>query len=417
MQQTFVSAYRAMLAGREPRRADVWLAAIARNECLDRIRARMREPLAEPGRNGRSEAPDALSALIAGEELRTLGRSIRELPDHQRQALVLHEIHGLPYDQVAAVMGVSESAIGSLLFRARKRLRSGLDRAYGWLPLPALWDTVDHLLARAPAAKIAALPAVAKLGAGAVAVGLTAGAVVGVENEVRGPREPRSLPARVSTGPSTTRVARPPAPVLARPFRPVPGEPVRSSVPAHVRTSSPAAASHRVNRVAHVQATPPREKAAAIPPPRVEATAMLKSAAASTARAHGGPPPVSAHGRSAHPSVTGHGRAGQRARGSSGVGAHGKRAGKTSAPSASAAPASAPARGRTNSQANQGRGGAAAAESIGSQQNGNSIAAEPTAGGSPDGGASGEDHGNAFANSQSDDHGADKAAHEQQSSH
>jgi hypothetical protein len=314
-------------------------------------------------------------------------------------------------------MGVSESAIGSLLFRARKRLRSGLDRAYGWLPLPALWDTVDHLLARAPAAKIAALPAVAKLGAGAVAVGLTAGAVVGVENEVRGPREPRSLPARVSTGPSTTRVARPPAPVLARPFRPVPGEPVRSSVPAHVRTSSPAAASHRVNRVAHVQATPPREKAAAIPPPRVEATAMLKSAAASTARAHGGPPPVSAHGRSAHPSVTGHGRAGQRARGSSGVGAHGKRAGKTSAPSASAAPASAPARGRTNSQANQGRGGAAAAESIGSQQNGNSIAAEPTAGGSPDGGASGEDHGNAFANSQSDDHGADKAAHEQQSSH
>jgi len=215
MQQTFVSAYRAMLAGREPRRADVWLAAIARNECLDRIRARMREPLAEPGRNRRSEAPDALSALIAGEELRQLGRSIRALPDHQRQAVVLHEIHGLPYEQVAAVIGVSESAIGSLLFRARKRLRSGLDRAYGWLPLPALWETVDHLLARAPAAKIAALPAVAKLGAGAVAVGLTAGAVVGVENEVRAPAEPRSLPARVSTGPSTTRVARPPAPVLA----------------------------------------------------------------------------------------------------------------------------------------------------------------------------------------------------------
>lgn len=415
MQQTFISAYRAMLAGREPRRADVWLAAIARNECLDRIRTRMREPLAEPERNGRPEAPDALSVLIAGEELRTLGRSIRDLPDHQRQALVLHEIHGLPYDQVAEVIGVSESAIGSLLFRARKRLRSGLDRAYGWLPLPALWDTVDHVLARAPAAKIAALPAVAKLGAGAVAVGLTAGAVVGVEHEVRAPSEPRVLPAAVSTGPSATPEASRLAPVLTRPSGPVPAEPIRASVPARVRTSSPATASHRVNRVAQVPATPPPDEAAATPQAhQVEATPAPEPAPASTKPTHAGPPPVAAHGRSAHPSVAGHEPPGRRVR--AGVGAHGRSAGRASATSASEAHASAPAGGQTNSNANQGRGDDAGAGSVGTQQNGNGNATGQTADEAPDAGASGEDHGNAVANGQSDDHGADKATQKQHSS-
>jgi DNA-directed RNA polymerase specialized sigma24 family protein len=44
MQQAFLSAYRSILAGNEPRQPAAWLATIARNECLDRIRARMREP-------------------------------------------------------------------------------------------------------------------------------------------------------------------------------------------------------------------------------------------------------------------------------------------------------------------------------------------------------------------------------------
>ena len=196
MQQTFVSAYRSLLAGSEPRRADVWLAAIARNECLDRIRARMREPLAEHGRNGRSEAPDALAALIAGEEFRALSRSIEQLPAQQREALLLHEFCGLPYGEVAAAIGVSESAIGSLLFRARRSLRSAFRRGYAVLPLPEIWNASAQLLARGPAIKVAALPMVAKVGCGAVAVGLTAGAVVAVDHEVG--RSPGRVPFRTS---------------------------------------------------------------------------------------------------------------------------------------------------------------------------------------------------------------------------
>ena len=212
MQQTFVSAYRSLLAGSEPRQAAVWLAAIARNECLDRIRARMREPLAEHGRNGGSEAPDTLAAVIAGEELRTLSRSIEQLPEQQREALVLHEFYGLPYGEVAAAIGVSESAIGSLLFRARRSLRSAFRRGYAVLPLPEIWNASAQLLARGPAIKVAAIPMVAKVGCGAVAVGLTAGAVVAVEHEVETQARPRSVP-HVAAAPKTLSGARARAPV------------------------------------------------------------------------------------------------------------------------------------------------------------------------------------------------------------
>ena len=212
MQQTFVSAYRSLLSGSEPRQGDVWLAAIARNECLDRIRAHMREPLAEHGRNGRSEAPDALAALIAGEEFRALSRSIEQLPAQQREALLLHEFCGLPYGEVAAAIGVSESAIGSLLFRARRSLRLAFRRGYAVLPLPEIWNAGAQLLARGPAIKVAALPMVAKVGCGAVAVGLTAGAVVTVGHEVETQSRPRSVP-RVAAAPETLFVARGPAPV------------------------------------------------------------------------------------------------------------------------------------------------------------------------------------------------------------
>jgi RNA polymerase sigma-70 factor (ECF subfamily) len=201
MQQTFFSAYRSILAGSEPQRPAAWLATIARNECLNRIRARTRESLAEPVSRETRGAPDALNSAIAREDLHTLGLTIRELPDQQRQALLLHEFHGLPYRDVAAAIGISESAIASLLFRARNRLRAALRRSYASVPIPALWNAIGHLLARGPATGTA-MPVVAKLGTAAVAVSLTAGAAVVVDHDVRSHHGPPP-PARRSASPAT----------------------------------------------------------------------------------------------------------------------------------------------------------------------------------------------------------------------
>ncbi|HEY7693119.1 MAG TPA: sigma-70 family RNA polymerase sigma factor [Gaiellaceae bacterium] len=295
MQQTFVSAYRALLAGSRPRHAEVWLAAIARNECVDRIRARMREPLAGQVDSGVPGARDALAALIAGEELRALSSSIRELPAQQRDALVLHELCGLPYGEVAAAIGVTESAIGSLLFRARRSLRSTFRRARVVLPLPEAWNAVVQLVSRGPALKVAALPAVAKIGCGAVAVGLTAGTVVAVEQEVdqqpaqRAPRQAIAAPAAHTETAAAVPVRHlAPKPRAVRVSVPTPGVRVTA-----VRTRRPPSSHERVRRA-------PARKAPAAASRPAEQPTILQAPPAATPSVHSDEPPASTpvHGRS-----------------------------------------------------------------------------------------------------------------------
>jgi RNA polymerase sigma factor (sigma-70 family) len=291
MQQTFLRAYRSILTGNEPRRPAVWLATIARNECLDRIRARTREPLAEPVTDGTSRTPDALHAAIASEDLRALRRSIRELPTQQRDALVLHEFYGLPYGEVAAAIGVSESAIGSLLFRARKRLRSLLERAHGTLAVPALWDGLTQL-ARAPAIKVAALPLVAKVGTAAVAVGLTAGAVVAVEHQAEAQPTQPTPPAKVSVSAPPFAAA---SQIAARTRLAEPSLPASPLAigRAHRRAARPAKTSHDVHPI---PATKPHHPAYQAPQP--VSSAPERQSATPYSHAHQGSSRAAANRRS-----------------------------------------------------------------------------------------------------------------------
>src|SRR6185436_12091410 len=64
-QQTFLSAYRSLLNGVEPRDPAAWLATIARNECRARIEQRMREPLLDPEAEPASPLPDPVAAAAA----------------------------------------------------------------------------------------------------------------------------------------------------------------------------------------------------------------------------------------------------------------------------------------------------------------------------------------------------------------
>jgi RNA polymerase sigma-70 factor (ECF subfamily) len=123
-QQVFLSAHQAILHGSPPRDQAAWMAAIARNECRARIRARMREPLALPDLP--SDLPDPLAAAIRAADLRAVWVALGTLPRRQRNALVLRELGGLSYHELGRALGVSHSAIESLLFRARERVRSFL---------------------------------------------------------------------------------------------------------------------------------------------------------------------------------------------------------------------------------------------------------------------------------------------------
>ena len=124
-QQTFVSAYRSLLRGTEPREPGPWLAAIARNECRARLRRRAKAPLALDGELELELADTSDLAELADqrEELAQLASEIAKLPSRQREALALRDFLGLSYEEVASTLSVSVPVVESLLFRARRRLR------------------------------------------------------------------------------------------------------------------------------------------------------------------------------------------------------------------------------------------------------------------------------------------------------
>lgn len=217
-QATFVSAYRALLGGTEPREPGAWLATIARNECAGRAQARMREPLPLPetddwhGDGGGLEAElDRKAAIV---ELRA---AIAELPASQREAIVLREIYGLHYAEVGAALGMSVASVEALLFRARRTLRVSLKPLAGGalsVPLavregvaqaiPAFGDTGAAAAGGAAGlgllAKLASGPVGAKVAAG-VAAAVAAGSVAATKVERGHDVGPRAVPVVSSPAP------------------------------------------------------------------------------------------------------------------------------------------------------------------------------------------------------------------------
>jgi RNA polymerase sigma-70 factor (ECF subfamily) len=177
-QQVFLSAHRALLGGSVPREAAAWLAAIARNECRARIRARMRAPLELPELP--SDLPDPLASAIRAVDLEAFWAALSVLPRRQRRALVLREVGGLSYGELGRALGVSQSAVESLLFRARQHVRSLLAGANAAAVPLALRDELTRLIpgfdpgSAGLLARVAALPVAVKLATAAAGVGAVA---------------------------------------------------------------------------------------------------------------------------------------------------------------------------------------------------------------------------------------------------
>jgi RNA polymerase sigma-70 factor, ECF subfamily len=187
-QQVFLSAHRSVLGGTEPREPAAWLGAIARNECRGRIRGRMSTPIAPVAERA---AVDGDVEHLAGQraEIEALCAALAALPAPQREAIVLREFYGLSYEEVRAALGVTDAAVESLLFRARKRLQIELRPARvasGAIALPmALRDALAGAVPGFASAssggllgKLASLPLGAKLAATAAV--LTASGAIGV---------------------------------------------------------------------------------------------------------------------------------------------------------------------------------------------------------------------------------------------
>ena len=104
-----------------------WLRTVMRNLFIDQLRYRVRHPvdctINEDLCAGRGPSPEVL-ALGAQVE-----QALARLKRRHRDVLILKEVEGMTYREIAENLGVSESSVPSLLHRARQRLRALLSEA------------------------------------------------------------------------------------------------------------------------------------------------------------------------------------------------------------------------------------------------------------------------------------------------
>jgi RNA polymerase sigma-70 factor, ECF subfamily len=130
VQTTFLNVQRGLGRGVVPEYELAWLFKIAQNVCHNRHQSARRR--------GRVEAVhdlDALQDVIASPErsaavsLGELTQALGAIPTRQRRALLLREFEGCSYEEIAGELGVSVSAVETLLFRARRGVAQQLEQS------------------------------------------------------------------------------------------------------------------------------------------------------------------------------------------------------------------------------------------------------------------------------------------------
>ena len=124
-QTTFLNAYRAFERGERPQKPQNWLIAIAHNVCRQRFRQAQRRPAEVGFEEELAESVVDEDALTAEDIRRALGH----LAFNQRAAIVMRELEGRSYQEIAEILEVSVSAVETLLFRARRALREQLEQS------------------------------------------------------------------------------------------------------------------------------------------------------------------------------------------------------------------------------------------------------------------------------------------------
>jgi RNA polymerase sigma factor (sigma-70 family) len=126
LQDIFVRAYAGLRANDRELALRAWLYRVAHNRCIDELR-RPSPPPPEVLELVRSPVHDPIDEADRRESLRRLIADVRRLPEQQRSALLMRELGGMSYADMAGALGVTVPAVKSLLVRARLALGQALE--------------------------------------------------------------------------------------------------------------------------------------------------------------------------------------------------------------------------------------------------------------------------------------------------
>lgn len=142
-QEVFVNVFKGIKRFRGDSKLGTWIYRITANVCKNRLKhlKRINAPLiddaqetgdgettslVEKVKEKEEKEPDKEYASKSAGELIT--RRISELTDEQKQVILLRDVEGRSYEEIAQIMRLSVSAVKSKLFRARENLRDRLKR-------------------------------------------------------------------------------------------------------------------------------------------------------------------------------------------------------------------------------------------------------------------------------------------------
>lgn len=134
-QEVFLRVYRARASYEPSAKFTTWLFRIATHLALNSLRDRKNERGQEqldasagerPVLQVADRRPTEEQRLVHGAKLEEVRRAVAALPAKQRAAVLMHKYDEMEYSQIARVLGCSESAVKSLLFRAYEALRARL---------------------------------------------------------------------------------------------------------------------------------------------------------------------------------------------------------------------------------------------------------------------------------------------------
>jgi RNA polymerase sigma factor (sigma-70 family) len=135
VQEAYLRAFRSFdgYRGGDPR---AWLLSIVRNTCYTWLRQRRGHSVDAAADRDPAEIPDDDAASPEAQVIRHADRllvrqALEELPAEFREAVVLRELEGLSYKEIAEVVGIPLGTVMSRLSRGRKQLQRALSKRTG----------------------------------------------------------------------------------------------------------------------------------------------------------------------------------------------------------------------------------------------------------------------------------------------
>lgn len=144
LQEVMLRVYRAISGFKGQATFSTWLYRVTMNTCLDELRRRKNKQtvsldgLLDTGWSPSDDFDTPEHHALSGEKRRAIQDMISELPEDMRSAVVLRDVEGFSYEEIAGMLNINVGTIKSRISRGREKLREKIRRK------PELFDN-DHV--------------------------------------------------------------------------------------------------------------------------------------------------------------------------------------------------------------------------------------------------------------------------------